>query len=213
MGLNYLNHIRMTSLKEYLSEHGYFQFEGNSGELPDQTVDLKRFATLPHVKHIMEIGFNAGHSANTFLNANPFADVVSFDLGCHPYVNFAKQYIDMTYEGRHQLILGDSQKTLVEYGNTNPNKTFDLIFIDGGHEYDIALNDMMNCMKFAHENTIVILDDVVRDSRYVQDYTVGPSRVWNECKAQGLLREIEYRYYGFCRGQVVGQYIISPKNE
>jgi predicted O-methyltransferase YrrM len=39
---------------------------------------LKEYA--PHAKRIMEIGFNAGHSADLFLRTNPDAQVVSFDI-------------------------------------------------------------------------------------------------------------------------------------
>ena len=75
----------------------------------------------------MEIGFNAGHSAELFLKYTS-AHVTSFDLGDHPYVTHAKEYIDAYYPGRHSLILGDSTVTVPKCIGK-----YDIIFIDGGH--------------------------------------------------------------------------------
>ena len=74
----------------------------------------------------MEIGFNAGHSSELFLKYTS-AHVTSFDLGEHPYVSHAKEYID-AYPGRHSLIIGDSTVTVPKCIGK-----YDIIFIDGGH--------------------------------------------------------------------------------
>jgi predicted O-methyltransferase YrrM len=109
----------------------------------------------------MEIGFNAGHSAEIFLQNNKDLILTSFDLGIHNYVNTAKEYIDITYPNRHTLILGDSTKTIPIYLENNKDTKFDIIFIDGGHEYEIAKADMENCFHLAHKDTIIVLDDTI----------------------------------------------------
>jgi len=37
----------------------------------------------------------------------------------------------------------------------------DLVFIDGGHDYEIAKKDLENCRPLSDHDTIVIMDDVV----------------------------------------------------
>jgi len=45
----------------------------------------------------MEIGFNAGHSAEVFLKNNNELFLTSFDLGFHDYITAAKEYIELKY--------------------------------------------------------------------------------------------------------------------
>ena len=52
-----------------------------------------------------------------------------------------KEFIDKNYPDRHTLIIGNSLNTVPEYFKKE-NKKFDLIFIDGGHDYDIAKYDL-----------------------------------------------------------------------
>ena len=65
--------------------------EGNSGNFPPQTNDFVKYARLPEVINILEIGFNAGHSAATFLSASSKVKVTSFDIGIHDYLKIGKK--------------------------------------------------------------------------------------------------------------------------
>ncbi|CAM9373070.1 unnamed protein product, partial [Choristocarpus tenellus] len=48
------------------------------------------------VTTVCEVGFNAGHSAlNWLLNSRPDTKVISFDLGEHPYVGHAAQFLQV----------------------------------------------------------------------------------------------------------------------
>ena len=154
--------FNMTSnLTSFLHKRGFTYFDGNSEQVPAQQTELRYYASQPDVKRILEIGFNAGHSADLFLSCNPNATVISFDLGQHQYVLTAKEYIDATYPSRHTLALGDSRQTVPSYIDAYPDEKFDLIFIDGGHEYDIAKCDVINCKRVAHSKTTVIVDDII----------------------------------------------------
>ena len=104
---------------QYLNERGFNKFEGYCEEIRGQVADLKILVSNPAIKSIMEIGFNAGHSAELFLSTNPKSVLTSFDLGVHDYGKHAKDYIDLTYPLRHALELGDSTVVVPEYIKKN----------------------------------------------------------------------------------------------
>ncbi len=186
-------HYICIMLTEYLEKKGIrfsYDYEGYSGQFPAEEVILSYFAGRPAVKEIMEIGFNAGHSAENFLLANPNANVTSFDLGRVNAMKYGKEYIDATYPGRHTLIVGDSTCTVPQFRLDNPNKRFDVIFIDGGHGYNVAKVDIVNSSGLAHSDTIVIVDDIMYVGGWEAGWTVEPTKVWEEGKKFGEIQEL-----------------------
>lgn len=198
------------SLTEFLIDRGFCEFEGHSQNVPPQVEDLIKISNKPNIR-VMEIGFNAGHSADVFLKNNPTLTLTSFDIGIHDYVETAKGYIDAVYPDRHTLILGDSQKTVPAYLENSKGNKFDIIFIDGDHTYEVAKADMENCFRLAHKDTIVILDDTMFTSRWKQSWNIGPTRIWTEYLNQSMITEIQRRDYGIGRGMCWGKYNMLPK--
>jgi predicted O-methyltransferase YrrM len=158
---------------------------------------------IPEAEYIMEIGFNGGHSAEGFLKINEKVKVVSFDIGEHSYVHTAKKYMDEHYPDRHSLVLGNSTETIPLYKD---REKFDVILIDGGHFYGVAKADLMNCKKLAHKKTLVFMDDVVRNPKWVKSYTQGPTQAWQEALESGAIRELGAVEYSIGRGMVWGLY-------
>ena len=197
------------AITEYLNSKGFTTFEGYSQLNIAQVNDLKDIVKSRSIQHVLEIGFNAGHSAEIFLSTNPGIHLTSFDLGEHSYVPVAKEYIDAKFPGRHTLILGDSRKTVPEYVAANRGKFFDVIFIDGGHDYDVARSDMEYCSKLAHRNTIVILDDTMYTKEWEKYYMVGPTAVWIEYLRDRRIIEINRRDYYEGHGMSWGKYLLS----
>ena len=195
------------SLTEFLQSRGFHDFEGNSSNVPQQTQDLIHLTKRPNI-HVMEIGFNAGHSAETFLQNNPLLDLVSFDLGDHDYITTSKSYIDATYPGRHTLILGGSRETVPRFIADNKDVKFDVIFIDGGHQYEIATADIENCFHLAHKDTIVMLDDTMFIDGWEKEWTMGPTRAWTEKTQNNKIRELVRRNYWIGRGMSWGKYLL-----
>jgi len=103
---------------------------------------------------ILEIGFNAGHSAALLLNNDNPAKFVAMDLGRHDYTSICVEYLQTKYD--LEYIEGNSNKTLPKY---NPGIIFDLIHIDGGHGIVTATNDVNNCKKLSNADTLLVVDD------------------------------------------------------
>jgi predicted O-methyltransferase YrrM len=178
--------------------------EGYCQQNKDQVKLLTDILIKYNIKSVLEIGFNAGHSAELFLKYS--ANVISFDIGDHDYLKYGKEFIDTAYPGRHTLILGNSTLTIPEYSSANPDKNFDLIFIDGAHDYVTANTDLVNCKKLSHGKTIVIMDDTVYTPGWELDYTIGPTKAWSESK---LIKKISKVDFSIGRGMSWGRYIKS----
>lgn len=199
----------MAELTQFLKDKGFTNLEGYCYTCPSQVLDLQNLCSNSNIKQIMEIGFNAGHSAHLFLSSNLNAELVSFDIGIHDYIPSAKMFIDKNYPQRHTLIYGDSHLTIPEFIEHNGNnKKFDLIFIDGSHDYEKSKSDFENCMKLAHLNTIVILDDTIFTCGWEREYTIGPTRVWLEYYNQLKITEIQRRDYSPGHGMSWGKYLL-----
>lgn len=202
------------NITTFLNSRGYYNFEGYSQQVSQQVEDLNNIVKninkindiYKPIVNVMEIGFNAGHSAEILLSSSS-VKLTSFDLGIHHYVLSAKEYIDMHYPNRHTLILGDSTITIPNYIKNNKDAQFDFIFIDGGHDYAIAKADMENCYHLAHKDTIVALDDTIFTSGWEQDYTVGPTQTWLEHIQQNKIVELDRKDYAPGRGMSWGRYV------
>jgi predicted O-methyltransferase YrrM len=191
------------SITTFLHSKGFHTFEGYSQEVQQQVADLIELTS--DASTVMEIGFNAGHSAEIFLKNNEKVKVTSFDIGLHDYLSTAKQYIDTTFPCRHTLVLGDSTITIPDIVACK-TITFDVIFIDGGHEYHTAIADLTNCRRLATPNTIVILDDTCFTHGWQAGHTIGPTKAWMECVANGVVQQIQTKDYCHGRGMSWGRY-------
>ena len=191
------------SLDAFLKEKHADVYEGHINQIPQQAEELIRLSK--DSRNIMEIGFNAGHSADLFLKNNPDLTLTSFDLGQHDYVLYAKEYIDKTYPGRHTLIIGDSRLSIPKFIKDHPETRFDLLFIDGGHDYEVASADIKNCKHLAHKDSTFILDDTCMSLPFY-DFNVGPNRAVKEFYDNGLLKDVKCIDFQPGRGMSVGLY-------
>ncbi len=199
--------MQFNSLNDFLQDKGLNICEGHCGQVIQQQIDLANLTSTPNIR-VMEIGFNAGHSAENFLSHNPTMTLVSFDIGHHDYVLPGKEYIDAKFPGRHTLIIGDSQITVPEYSREHAGEKFDVIFIDGNHDFPVANTDFENCMKLAHKDTVVIMDDTMYNPDWTAGFNIGPTQVWINAEKSNRVFTLDKRDYMPGRGMSCGKYIL-----
>jgi hypothetical protein len=170
--LNDLDLARLPALGTYLASKGFFPQEGSASSL--QQVWFETLLTKEKsIVEISEVGFNCGTSAMSFLGARADINLVSFDIGLHPYVGYAKQYVDTVHRGRHTLILGDSTTTLPVFRNRHKYEC-DLCFVDGGHSLDVAAEDCQNAYALLRPGGFMVVDDCLPH----QEWGVGPMQAF-----------------------------------
>ncbi|MDN3507845.1 MAG: class I SAM-dependent methyltransferase, partial [Simkaniaceae bacterium] len=116
---------------------------------------------------------------------------------------YGKKYIDQNFPGRHTLIQGNSNLTVPKFTTKHPNKTFDLIFIDGGHTYQCAKSDILNMQALAHKDTIVVIDDVSYQS---------VMQAWEEAIQSGIVKETERIQFPY-KFIAIGKYCMKNTDE
>lgn len=162
--------------------------EGNLSSMKIKTNKLIDIIKTNNINNILEIGFNSGYSSEVMLNLNENINITSYDIGCHFYVKLAKYYIDLNFKGRHNLIIGDSNKTMLD---NKDNRIYDLIFIDGGHTFSCALIDIINCYKFSNKDTLIIVDDVNKDNKE-QKFVINPTNAVLNAYKCGIIHDLQF---------------------
>lgn len=155
---------------------------------PDQSTWLRDrvqiLAGRGEVRHIAQTGFNAGHSAALFLGCHPEINLTSFDIGEHSYVDNAQAFIEDMFPGRHELVRGDSTKILPDHKAGQP---YDMVFVDGGHSFEVAYADLRNLQGLSKPEGLVIMDDYLPGVSYGE----GPVAAWRTMLDEGRIQEIE----------------------
>tara|TARA_Y100001958_G_scaffold156915_1_gene150665 strand:- start:6092 stop:6862 length:771 start_codon:yes stop_codon:yes gene_type:complete len=187
------------SLDEFFSSINIKWYGGNEGhtqQVEEETLFLEKLSK--NSKKILEVGFNGGHSAETFLKSNKNVTVTSVDIGFHHYVNFGYFYLRKKYKNRIKLHIGDSTKVLPKL--ISKKYQFDLIFIDGGHEYQIVKSDLDNSVNLSDNETTIIVDDVFlptndSDKKFIDSHNNGPSQAWNEVVMKNKINQVDYKEF------------------
>lgn len=176
--------------------------DGHSGDVETQTRAL-HLASQPWVHTVCETGFNAGHSAFNYLTANRRLVVHSFDIGIHPYTSIiAANMSQWMFPGRLFLHTGDSRSSIPNFLTKNTRVRCSLIFVDGGHRYDVALADCINFGSIAdvENGAAVMFDDY-------WPFNHGPA--WDFMVKHGYIDEV-----GHCnmkkRSYAFGSFIRRP---
>lgn len=159
------------TLDQYLLRHGYNLSPEGSGYRDNYAIEgfstdaqREQFVELlkrhPEIMDVLEIGLNGGHSAESFLkHCSNLKLFVSVDINWHPYTAHAVDYLSSKYHDKFVFIAGDSTVKIPELATLHPEQKFDLIFIDGNHNYKYCLLDILNTRALARPKALILIDD------------------------------------------------------
>lgn len=146
--------------------------EGYVGKNQCQMI-LDSVSKLKNINYVLEIGFNAGHSAAFFLQNLPsLKSFISCDICSHDYCEPLAKKLKQTFPSTFHFLKGDSKFMLQAFHESHPNLKFDLIFIDGSHNFFNVFLDILYVKNLCHENTILLIDDYAEEVKEVVDIYV-----------------------------------------
>jgi predicted O-methyltransferase YrrM len=159
---------------------GYRLYDGSNNHLqqnPNEFTDfisaLKKYEKENkfRFKKFLEIGFHAGFTNTILKKIFNFQEIVAIDIIEGPVSSSAFR-ANLRFKNL-TLICNDSTS---QYSINNARKLgpFDLIFIDGNHDYEIAKKDFENYKEMISDNGVIILHDI---KSKVHE---GIPRLWNE---------------------------------
>ncbi|MEE9328322.1 MAG: methyltransferase domain-containing protein [Cocleimonas sp.] len=155
-------YIRATLPASTHLEHQSDEIEKTQGEA-FYIETLKSLHQSLKPKNYFEIGVRVGKSLSLAscpciaIDPAPEINIVDFQS-----VNFFKSTSDFFFEHHSESI---------------PKEGIDLAFIDGMHLFEFVLRDFINIEARAHENTIVVIDDIFPNNE-IQASRTRKSQVW-----------------------------------
>tara|TARA_X000000950_G_C13916454_1_gene661251 strand:+ start:4093 stop:4767 length:675 start_codon:yes stop_codon:yes gene_type:complete len=137
-------------------------------------------------KNFLEFGYAHGFT-NTILNkCFNFNKIVTVDL-----VNQEGQSKDSFFANLRfkniVMLCGDSQSKFIK-DQIKLNSKYDLVFIDGGHDFDIVKNDFEIAKKNITNNAIIVFHDIGASS------CDGPKKLWNSIIRNKAKNTKTYQY-------------------
>lgn len=207
MSLNYL--LRQKAFDEAVQKATYgLPIEGFSRQVREQYLVLHYLARQTVTRNVCETGFNMGHSSFNYLTANNRIVVNSFDLGRHPYAYIMSEYLRNLFPSRFFIHFGNSTQTIPKFIRANPGFRCDLMFVDGGHIYPVALSDLRNFARIANlEGNVIVLDD------FPTDWGSELGMAWDKMTRDGIIQELarcRFTYSMGVRGFTMGRVVKRP---
>lgn len=132
-----------------------------SDERPNPKRTHKRvnfYSAARSKQRILEVGFNAGHSALLALSANDDAVYHGVDIFQNKYTEECARVMKRWFGDRFIISRGDSRDVLPAM-YLEGVVGFDLVHIDGGHGSNVCIADMANGIRLVAKDALLMLDD------------------------------------------------------
>ena len=139
----------------------------------------------------LEFGYSHGFT-NTILNKFfNFKKIVTVDIVSQEGQSKESFFSNLRFKNLI-LIAGNSESEFVKK-QISINGKYDLIFIDGSHEYKTVKNDFQIACKNMNKKALIVFHDI--------DATTcsGPKKLWNEIKKKNLINKQFNTYEYVCK--------------
>ncbi|CAE8655643.1 unnamed protein product [Polarella glacialis] len=120
-------------------------------------------------KTYCEVGFNFGMSSTSALCMPEVLRAFAWDIGAVPgaevygsftgLTTYAGGYMRSTHPESCRITFGDSLKTLPKAGAVLGGRLCDFVFIDGSHDPEVVLEDLLSFMNVSSPGAVFVLDD------------------------------------------------------
>jgi len=131
--------------------------DGGTGHMPcnsDVINFWKAVKEITNFQSMMEIGFNAGHSSSIILSLFDDVRIDSYDIGQFDITHSNGKLVKEKFTDRFDLFIQDSMKI----SSSKLNGKYDLMFIDGSHDYNPVVSDINLFLN--SDIQYVIMDDL-----------------------------------------------------
>jgi hypothetical protein len=132
------------------------------GDRPDPSRRHKRMMLAAYAigaDALVEVGFNAGHSALLALTANPSLTYLAIDIGRHAYTLPCFDYLHSIFGNRVQLRIGRSDEVLRGMVRDSDMR-WRRVHVDGSHLISDAYSDLRLAAELTGVGGLILLDDV-----------------------------------------------------
>ena len=161
---------KLLPIQRFLAERNFEKLEGSlisaeqlhnpAGDSPVYLQKRLNYVMLLdqlQCQYMMEIGFNWGYSASLLLESSPASSLHSVDIGWHWYTPPTGDLLAAIYPGRFRYTWQDSREALLT--EVAAGNRYDMISVDGGHDYSIARSDIMLSVELLREGGLLMVDD------------------------------------------------------
>ena len=85
---------------------------------------------------------------------------------------------------------------------------YDIILIDGSFKYDIVRQDIILSKQFAHENTFLIINNVLKNKKWMKYWTQEVSNASEELTGSGFINSLHNIDIDIGRGTLICKYMF-----
>lgn len=130
---------------------------------------LSRIVSHYQLKNGLELGTSLGIGSAYITFNTGLEQLISIE-GCSSIYKSASQNIERLGLTNVQLINGEFDKVLDEI--LSNQKTLDIAYIDGNHQYEATMHYFKKILDRAHDETFMIFDDI--------NWSTGMRKAWDE---------------------------------
>jgi 16S rRNA (guanine(966)-N(2))-methyltransferase RsmD len=190
------------SFKPYKGDNTRPTTERVKEQLFDLLANLINFTEI----NVLDLFAGTGNIGLEFLSRGA-VNVTSIDDGALQSVSAGKEYINLNYPNRHTLIKGNSNIILNNDSFNDSHMKYDIILIDGSFKYDIVKQDIILSKKLAHSDTILIINNVLKNKRWMKYWTEEVSNATAELESSGFITNLHNIDIDVGRGTVICKYV------